>query len=258
VVGDLTLSDHSEIIPRAIPDPSQIAFGDIHVWRFEISEMRAIVEDLEKELTADERSRADRFRFEKDRESFVSTRGGLRLVLGRYLKEQPRRVRIAYGTYGKPELAGNLSSLFFNVSHSGGRSLVAISKGSGVGVDVESLDFELDRPAMVSVLSEREVRQLANIEQSKVRGALFKCWTSKEAYIKGLGLGLTAPLTGFDVCVDPDKPAQLLKSIGGEAGNWSLHLLDEGQAYSAVLATTCRFPRMLFFEGSRTITAQMQ
>lgn len=243
------MSNFSAAISRSIPGSAKIGFGDIHIWRFELSKLRPVLEDLERELTVAERQRADRFAFQKDREMFVSVRGTLRFVLANYLGEHPRRIKIVYGEYGRPYLAASSSMLSFNVSHSGERALIAVSKGSRVGIDVETLNIHIDVQMMISALSKGERHQLAGIEHCKLIQAFFKCWTSKEAYVKGLGLGLSAPLRDFDVCVDPDKPAQLLTPLYHDADRWSLHLLNEGQGHIAVVATTCHVPRLYILDG---------
>ena len=56
-------------------------------------------------LTAEECQRAERYVFEKDRTHFVVARGLLRVLLGRYLRQDPQHLRFTYGPYGKPALA---------------------------------------------------------------------------------------------------------------------------------------------------------
>lgn len=60
-------------------------------------------------LPADELIRADRFRFEQDRQWFIVRRGLLRAILGCYLGIAPDRVYITYGHHEKPTLADNRS-----------------------------------------------------------------------------------------------------------------------------------------------------
>jgi len=39
----------------------------------------------------------------------------------------------------------------------------------------------------------------------------FRCWTRKEAYVKALGHGLSAPLDAFGLTVRADRPATYLQ-----------------------------------------------
>ena len=83
------------------------------------------VQSLWYTLTADERQRAERYVFEKDRTHFVVARGLLRVLLGRYLRQDPPHLRFIYGPHGKPALATDTGgvALRFNVSHSHGLAL---------------------------------------------------------------------------------------------------------------------------------------
>jgi 4'-phosphopantetheinyl transferase len=207
-----------------------------------------MLEQLQGLLTADELERANRFVFFKDRSSFIVARSALRLILARYLDEDPRRLRFAYGPQGKPELAANASKLFFNISHSGDRIMIAVASSFDVGVDIEKIDIELASEPMTGVFSRIEQLALAGIRDDKRLQAFFKCWTSKEAYIKGIGEGLNAVLEDFDVCVDPDKPAELLRSLDRDGSDWFLHRIDGDDAYAATLATMSHNSRPILFD----------
>ena len=75
--------------------------GDmVDVWRVRLDCGSAVLDELEDVLAADERQRADRFHFERDRRRYVCARGVLRLILGSYLRSDPRDVIFDYGSHG--------------------------------------------------------------------------------------------------------------------------------------------------------------
>jgi len=89
------------------PPPKTIRLGsnEVHVWRAAL-ELKALgLQCLQQILSADEKTRARRFHFQKDREHFVVARGLLRAILGRYLEMDPSQLRFCYSLHGKPALA---------------------------------------------------------------------------------------------------------------------------------------------------------
>jgi 4'-phosphopantetheinyl transferase len=206
-----------------------------------------MVPQLEEYLVTVELKRANRFIFAGDRQSFVVARGLLRLVLAQYLGENPLRLQFAYGAHGKPALV-HPTPICFNISHSYDRLLIAVGAGLEVGVDVERIAAELASEGVSGEFSQAEQFALANVSADKWLNAFFKCWTSKEAYIKGIGKGLTIPLADFDVCVDPDRSPRLLRPLHRSEGNWSLHRIDAGKEYVATLATACPDARLSLFD----------
>jgi len=222
--------------------------GEIHIWRAELSRSQRMLPQLKACLAADELHRANRFVFARDRQNFVVAHGLLRVVLAHYLGEDPLRLQFVYGAHGKPALALNPSAVSFNISHSCDRLLIAVGAGSEVGVDIEKLSAELASGGVSGEFSQAEQLALANVDADKRLNAFFKCWTSKEAYIKGIGDGLAIPLADFDVCVDPDRPPRLLRPLSRRDSNWFLHRIDEGQEYVATLATACPDARLSLFD----------
>ena len=166
--------------------------------------------NLKQVLSADEHARAERFYFQKDRERFMVARGLLRTVLGRYLNQEPSQLRFCYSPYGKPALAtgSGRNTLRFNVSHSHGLALYAITCGRELGVDVELIRPELpDEEIAERFFSFQEVSGLRALPPNMRLEAFFNCWTLKEAYIKARGEGLSLPLDQFDVALVPGEAA---------------------------------------------------
>jgi len=212
--------------------------GEVHVWRVDLEQPEELVQTFRSTLEEDERSRADRFHFEKDRRAFTVSRGFLRHVLGSYLQTKPDAVRFSYGPYGKPALDGEHknSSLRFNMSHSRGVGLVAVSDGREVGVDVEHVraDFANEEIAR-RFFSPREVAAFNALPNTEQVAAFFRCWTRKEAYIKAIGRGLSQPLDGFDVTLAPEETPALLRVDEDDASRWTLSDIDVGNDYAAAL-----------------------
>src|SRR5208283_4515005 len=111
----------------------------VHVWRTNLDLSPSMVGRFQNTLSVDEQLRAHRFYFRKDRERFVVARGLLRTILGRYLDRAPQNVAFTYNQYGKPSIVSKAGaeSIRFNVSHSHGTALYAITRGLEIGVDLE-------------------------------------------------------------------------------------------------------------------------
>ena len=116
--------------------------GEIHVWRVSLAQTESCLQSLQQTLSTDELTKADRFVFPKDRSQFIVSRGALRAILSRYLNISSHILRFDYNPYGKPSLivtqGGN--TLRFNLSHSRGMALIAITKNRDIGVDIEGIN----------------------------------------------------------------------------------------------------------------------
>ncbi len=225
------------------PPPKVLMLGDdeVHVWRASLSLTAPRVQSLQQTLAADERERAERFHFQKGREHFIVARGLLRAILGRYLDMQPCKLRFCYNPNGKPTLVRESGGdvLRFNVSHSHGLALYAVTGGREIGVDLEWLRPDLAHEQIAErFFSPHEVAVLSTLPRNMKPEAFFNCWTRKEAYVKAKGKGLTLPLDQFDVSLVPGEPAALLSTKWNpqEAFRWSLQQLIPGPGYVAALA----------------------
>ena len=212
----------------------------MHVWRADLSPGRARLLELWQSLSADERERARRFHFERDRGSFIAARGALRNILSRYTGTAPGLLRFSYDAYGKPALSEAVAGrLRFNVSHSHGLALYAVTAGREVGIDLE---FVREDFASLEVaerfFSPQEVSALRSLQPEERANAFFDCWTRKEAYIKARGEGLSHPLHLFTVSLKPGEPAALLSTEDDprETARWSLRELSAGEGYRAAIA----------------------
>ena len=220
------------------PASPSVQNGEVHLWRVDLEQPEQVVKQFRSTLEGNELYRADRFHFEKDRRAFIVSRGFLRQVLGRYLTVNAETIRFSYGPYGKPALGGDheSSTLRFNMSHSRGVALVAVTEDKALGVDVEYIraDFATEDIAR-RFFSPREVETFSAVPNDQRVASFFRCWTRKEAYIKAIGLGLSQPLDGFDVTLGPGEPAALLRADDDDTSRWSLSDLDAGEDYAAAL-----------------------
>jgi 4'-phosphopantetheinyl transferase len=224
---------------------------EVHVWRARLDTPWSWTFD--EALSLDDRTRADRFRFESDRRRFCMARASLRLILARYLKARPGRLQLDTSEYGKPFFADQKASqgLRFNLSHSNQLALIAITRDREVGVDVEYVraDFVTDEVAG-HFFSRAEVQEFCALPPEMKTQSFFNCWTRKEAYIKARGEGLYCPLDQFDVSVASGTPARLLNSKidSGEVMRWSFQDLYPAAGYAATLAVEGQTSRLVLWD----------
>jgi 4'-phosphopantetheinyl transferase len=240
-------SMHTAPIASPLPPwhspPETLGLGgdEVHVWRATLDQTPSQIQSFFHNLAADERARAGRFHFDRDRVCFIVARGVLRAILGGYMNRAPESLSFCYASHGKPALAEEFAgdTIRFNLSHSHGNALYAIARGREVGIDLERIRDTLAVGEIAQrFFSRREVAMLRMLPTELQHEAFFRCWTRKEAYIKARGEGLSLPLDKFDVSLAPGEPAAILgtQRDPSEVFRWSLQDLTPAPGYAAALA----------------------
>lgn len=223
------------------PHDLLLAEDEVHVWSAHLDQPSSVVARMLRNLSLEERMRAQRFHLLQDRDRYIITHGILRAILAQYMNIEPVDLPLHALPNGKPVLAPGLSGdqLQFNLTHSHELVIYAVSRGRQLGIDVEcTRAHPLDEEIAERFFSPHEVAALRALPQSRRREAFFACWTRKEAYIKARGAGLHMPLSQFTVVVASDQPAALLQDEADPqaVSRWSLQSLDVGPGYAAALA----------------------
>jgi 4'-phosphopantetheinyl transferase len=221
------------------PAPWKIDRDAVQIWRADLKLSDRVLRALRTTLSEDERARADRFYFERDRAAFVAGRGQLRSLLGRYLNLDPARVKFVYSESGKPALdpALNGDRLEFNVSHSHDVILYAVTRDRAVGVDLEFARPLADAQQLANrFFTPQEAAQLRALPPEQQQWAFFCGWTRKEAFLKATGAGISQ-LQAVEVSLKPKEPAALLRVQGSEkCSDWLLSDLAVGPGYAGAIA----------------------
>jgi len=205
--------------------------NSIHIWRANLDHYSD-----PPILSPDEKTRAEQFKFAIHQNRFTAARTILRRILSRYLNQTPDSVQFAYTSYGKPYLPG--TPLYFNLSHANQWALYAISLEEKTGIDIEHMreDREIEMIAE-RFFSSYENQLLSQMPADKKQEAFFRIWTCKEAFIKGIGEGLSFPLKNFDVSIGEDSARLVsINQDEEEAQQWSCVALNPAKDYVATLA----------------------
>jgi 4'-phosphopantetheinyl transferase len=232
----------------------RLSVDEVHIWRSPLNVPRSTQDVLIQFLSADEHKRAERFRFDQHRQQFITTRGLLRYLLGRYLETDPAHVQFVYGPYGKPALDSSNSGQFlsFNLSHSHHQALYAIAGNRPIGIDIE-----YERPIQtIDQLAQRfftakEYLSLASLPPEQKQAAFFCGWTRKEAYLKATGQGLIG-LSRVEVTVLPDQAPQVLNLADtlSSPSDWILQDISSGEGYWSAIAIPAPSLRLSYWQWS--------
>jgi 4'-phosphopantetheinyl transferase len=147
-------------------------FCPVDIWTIPLDPPRPIV------LSPDEQIRANRFRFERDRLHWSHARSALRSILALYASRPPEELDFTCGEHGKPSLASG-TGIEFNISHSRGWAMIAVTKRVPVGIDVEQIRDNVDMAKLLQRLGETEL--------TGTKAELFHVWTRREARTKAVG-----------------------------------------------------------------------
>ncbi|MDE5094433.1 MAG: 4'-phosphopantetheinyl transferase, partial [Trichodesmium sp. St11_bin5] len=92
----------------------ELSENNVHIWSTNLKLSSDKIEELSTILSPDEKNRANKFYFEKDKNRFIIARGTLRTILSRYLNIEPKKLQFTYSDRGKPYLKN--TSILFNLS----------------------------------------------------------------------------------------------------------------------------------------------
>ena len=217
------------------PDPLPPLGDDAHVWAVELDAPGCDAGLWRARLAPDEQARADKFKFDRDQRRYVIAHAALRDILARYTHTGAADLQFNQGANGKPKLAAQFSAcgIDFNLSHSHETALVAVNDRHEIGVDIEYVksDFEIFAVAN-RFFTKREVAALRALPPALWRRAFYKCWTSKEAFLKAKGTGLSGQLDEMEIALDGES-VRINASVPG----WWLTALDPFDGYEVAVVT---------------------
>lgn len=170
----------------------------------------------------DELAVAGRFRFARHRREYLVARALVRSVLGWCAGRSPTEWRFTRERHGRPRAVA-AGGLGFSLATHPTLVACAVADHDRIGVDVEPWTrAEAILEVAALAFSPRERAALAELPAAVVRDRALSLWTVKEAYVKALGVGLTAPLDAIDVELGAAGPVL----VGPDAARWSLRTLD--------------------------------
>lgn len=182
-----------DLLPELRSHSLHLLLADWRAWDFPV--LRQRFTDC---LPVGEQARLAGLQREDSARMFLIGRALLRGSLAGLLGCEPARVVLQTNAWDKPELPPE-TGWHFNLSHSGGCAVLALSRLGPLGVDVESQERRNDLSRLAQrYFSAREQMWLAEAAPGENwRQRFFDIWTLKEAYIKAVGRGLAVTLEGF-------------------------------------------------------------
>jgi phosphopantetheinyl transferase len=184
--------------PSTIPP---LSFEGVQLWRLNVAadvDARSLAA-MYRLLSPVEQARADAIRVPAVRTEFMAGRGLLRCLLAAAIGGDPAGVLLETKQNGKPYLAAP-STVEFNVSHSEGLILVALSRAAAVGVDVEFVSEEFgEAEEFIGIAQESfhagEFSVISRTPPGPERLlAFYGAWTRREAVAKADGRGIASLL----------------------------------------------------------------
>ena len=204
-------------------------------------------------MSLEEIKHANSFRYEKDKNCFITSRMVLKYLLSYYTKTQPEIIKLQYTCHGKPYYI-NKQNVQFNISHSHEYVVLAFVLIDKVGIDIEyhenNIDiFQLYREVF-SLLEAEEFHKCNSIIKKK--DFFYRIWTLKEAFLKGKGKGFLDDILVNDIYLYKNLLSNAYKarylSYTKEFKTWNLYELKPFKDYSWALALKNDIKKIYYFE----------
>ena len=207
--------------------------GEVHLWFAYPDEWEeaALIGSARAILDAGEIARSERFHLPEHRRLFLVSHLLLRTTLSRYADVPPGAWRFTANDHGKPRVARETGrpAPSFNIAHTAGVAVAAVTNGRDVGVDVENRDRRVQARRLVDrFFAPAEAAELGKLPPAELPDRFFLHWTLKEAYIKALGRGFAQPLDSFTFRLTGERPHRIAFSAAPpqDPQKWRLVLVE--------------------------------
>ncbi|MGR5590152.1 4'-phosphopantetheinyl transferase family protein [Peptoniphilus grossensis] len=154
---------------------------------------KLLEEKLLSYLTEEEIIKSKDYKSEIAKINYLVSRAILNLSLKGLLEKGINDLIVKRDKNNKPYLE-NTIGLKFNISHTEGLVLLAISKRE-VGIDVEKINFKFEFKDILENCFTRD--EIINIDNNII--SFYRYWTAKEAYLKCDGIGLIRNLKEIEI-----------------------------------------------------------
>jgi 4'-phosphopantetheinyl transferase len=225
-----------------LPDNWQAKQQTVDVFAIDFEQPPITIDRAKTYLSDMERDRVERFKSPQRQREFTLTRALLRMVLASVIRIDPLALHFEHTSQGKPFLPDD--TVHFNVTHSHDIALIAVSPDLPLGVDIEYMQ---PRDAFMKLaqrfFAPAEFEAVCQLPQSLQLAAFHATWTRKEAFVKATAKGIALGLDRFEVSVDPQAEAKLLKCPAEITEPWHLRdLPSPAPDYVACLCTAHASP----------------
>lgn len=179
---------------------------EVEIFNFNFSAYKEKIDFFLKDLTSEEIKRSERYQFDKDRNQFIICRGLLRSIISERINVSPNKIIFNFNAFGKPGLKSSSTpdDFQFNVSHSFDYGLIAVTKNSNIGIDIEKRVEMKDMKSIIENQFSIEENNFFNLSSNKKK-CFFDIWVQKEAVVKATGKGFSFGLKHWSVNPEKDK-----------------------------------------------------
>lgn len=220
--------------------PVTLKADTIDLWSCSLESSSTVLAHCHAWLSEEERARAARFVRPEDQTRFTLAHGSLRHMLAKYLGIGPSALQFLTGPTGKPGLRdqqGSVPVLHFNLSHSHGRMLVAVSEKE-VGVDLEQVRTNVEPLKLAErFYTQAEYHSIKSRPVSDQALEFYRLWVAKEAVLKAQGIGIPS-LQQCEIAVSGPASRAGVRVPHGSAvrEGWSIQWLRCGQTWQGAVS----------------------
>ncbi len=168
--------------------------------------LKSVGSALLSRVTEEERKYAKTLQRWEDQLASLGGRVLVRSMLSELAEEPKTGWMFDRTSTGKPFLlqTSAIPDLRFNLSHTRGLVVAAVTIGRDVGVDAEFVSDTIDYLDVArAYFSQSELAIIQGAPDDRQRETFFALWTVKEAYLKARGEGLTVGLSDFSCSLEP-------------------------------------------------------
>lgn len=208
----------------------------------------ASADDYLDTLDDAERRRFDAYRWDADKQRFLTGRVLARFAVARWLGTKPAAITFdatcedCGKAHGKPRVISH-DDVALSLSHSGDRVGVAVTTGIPVGLDVESASRSATEDLIAYALNDTERTALVGLAPDDAAAAFFSYWARKEALMKATGRGLKIPLRSITLSAPGELPRLVAADDAAlDPAAATLLDVDPGVGYRAAIAVLTTMP----------------